>query len=101
MKNIYMIECWGGSDKLNTFLVFGEYSEVSDMVYDINDTLEEYNKSDYDLIGHPLEKTLRDIRGVSRHRMFVETMERYPKLDGVIMSYYKKLTFKPLDVLYL
>ena len=96
-----MVECWDGVNKLNSFLVFGEYSQIDDMIYDINDTLAEYNKSDDDLIGHPLEKTLRDVRGVSQHRMFVETMERYPTVSGQVMSYYKKLTFKQIEVLYL
>lgn len=101
MKQIYMVECWGGEQKLDTFLVFGEYCKIDDIIYDINDTLAEYNKSDDDLIGHPMERTLRDIRGVSQHRMFVETMERYPQFEKYVMSYYKKLTFKQLEVLHI
>lgn len=100
MKQIYKIDCWQERDKKDTFLVFGEYSEIDDIVDDINDTLAEYNKSDDDLIGHPLEKTLRDIRYVSQHRMFVETMERYPKFQNYIMSSYTRLTFKQIEVLH-
>lgn len=101
MKNNFMIDCFGENDKLDCFLVFGEESEIRDMLYDINDVLQDYHKSDVDLVGHPLEENLRYIRGISRSNNFRDMLDRYPKLNGKIMSYYKKLTYRTLDVLYL
>lgn len=102
MKNMFNIKCYGQNGNIvDNIIVNGCYSDISSMVNDINDMLSEYHKSDDDIIGHPLERTLRDIRGVSQHRYFVETLEQYPRFQHKVLSTYTKMELSSLDVLYL
>lgn len=78
MKNVFLIKCYMGSDVKDSFMLVANESDVDDMVDNINYALSYYNSDDSDLIGHPMEKTLRDIRGVSQSNQLHDAINQYP-----------------------
>lgn len=81
MKKVFLVKCYMGNVMTSCFMVLAEQYNVDDMVGNVNSILSHYH-SDDDLCGHPMEKTLRDIRGASQYRMRQEMIDSYPKFGS-------------------
>lgn len=77
-SNIYIVKLHKGNNVSDTFLLNADRESMDDMVSHVNSAIADYNDPNDDLIGHELEKTLRDIRGVSQSMAFHNMIDSYP-----------------------
>lgn len=92
-SNIYIVKLHKGNNVSDTFLINADCDSMDDMVSHVNSAIADYN----DLIGNELEKTLRDIRGVSQSMAFRNMIDSYPDFGTKFYSCdrisYEKIEF--------